>query len=136
MSNKAFTDEEIESLRSNPYTYSVTERHISYTLEFKKLFWERHTKGVTTRQIFKDAGYDPEMLGKNRIEGFASTVNREHREGIESYEGVRPRGMRNPSADGEDACLKELRDLRHEVEYLRQEIEFLKKISSPRNTKQ
>lgn len=41
MTRKVFTDEEIEMIRQNPHTRSVTPKTIKFTQEFKDLFLER-----------------------------------------------------------------------------------------------
>lgn len=45
MATKLFTEEELITLKRNPYTYRVTTRMILFTLEFKELFWRRYKKG-------------------------------------------------------------------------------------------
>lgn len=47
MTRKVFTDEEIEMLRQNPHTRSVTPKTIKFTQEFKDLFWQEYQNGVT-----------------------------------------------------------------------------------------
>ena len=41
MERKRFTEEEMAELRKNPYTYMVTQGQLSFTVEFKELFWRR-----------------------------------------------------------------------------------------------
>ena len=38
------------------------------TLSFKDLFWQRYCDGVHPVQIFKDAGLDTEIIGRERID--------------------------------------------------------------------
>ncbi len=45
MSKKVFTNEEVEMLRNNPYTYAVTPHILSFTKEFKELFWKEYQAG-------------------------------------------------------------------------------------------
>ena len=42
MSQRIFTDAEAELLRSNPFTFKVTNSHISFTREFKELFLKEY----------------------------------------------------------------------------------------------
>ena len=63
-----FTQPEIDSLRSNPYVSDVNQTSIAYSSEFKFLFMEEYTKGKRPVQIFRDAGFDTEILGSKRIE--------------------------------------------------------------------
>ena len=54
---KIFTTEEVETLRANPYTASVTPTIIRFTLEFKKEFWRLSAEGCTGNQAFRKLGY-------------------------------------------------------------------------------
>ena len=53
MSKKVFTNEEVEMLRNNPYTYAVTPHILSFTKEFKELFWKEYQEGGIPRQILE-----------------------------------------------------------------------------------
>ena len=67
MSSRAFTQEEMDTLRSNKYTYSVSPNTISFTIEFKKEFWKRYQSGQSPREIVKALGYDVEDKSENDI---------------------------------------------------------------------
>lgn len=54
MARKVFTDEEIEMLRKNPYTYVVTPKMIKFTQEFKELFWKEYQNDVKPGKIFEN----------------------------------------------------------------------------------
>ena len=56
MSKKVFTNEEVEMLRNNPYTYAVTPHILSFTKEFKELFWKEYQAGEIPRQILEKWG--------------------------------------------------------------------------------
>ena len=52
MSKKLFTEKEIQILSKNPYVKSVSEKGITYTDEFKRIFIEENEKRkITTRNI-------------------------------------------------------------------------------------
>lgn len=133
MSRKVFTNEEVEMLRSNPYTYAVTPHILSFTKEFKELFWKEYREGEVPRQILEKHGYPADVLGKERIWGIAHTIKGQYY----SEEGLREGSLkRNPSPGTPCATTDEaVRRLQGEVQYLRQEIEFLKKISSVKTTR-
>ncbi len=61
-------DEEIRILRENPFVLDVSDHHVVYSNEFKHLFMEQYKKGKTPTQIFREAGFDPKILGTKRIE--------------------------------------------------------------------
>ena len=132
MSKKQFSDEEIAILRQNPYTFNVTRNTLSFTKEFKELFLAEYNAGNTTRRILTDHGYDPEMIGERRLWGISRYIRNQSEKYGDVYEGVSnaaPPGQAKPLSDKD-----ELKQLRHEVDYMKQEIEFLKKISSIRTT--
>lgn len=146
---KHFTPFEIELLRQNPNTYSVTPRVLSFTAEFKRLYWERYQAGDAVAQIFEDAGYDPLVVGYTRMHSFAQNLRKVVREGREFREfGARsslrpansprdkpenevtsssgsskPSGKRTANRNSAD-----IERMYHEIVYLRQHVEFLKKI--------
>lgn len=70
MSKIKFTDSQIEELKANPYTLTVTTNQITFTREFKILFWSDYQNRMSPRSIFQKYGYDPEVLGRSRITGF------------------------------------------------------------------
>jgi len=135
MSQKQFSKEEMEELRSNKYTRVVTVSNISFTLDFKYDFWELYKDGGSPVTIIESMGYRPEVLGRKRIYGIACHIKEQANS---------PRGLKNnrkkPVTVTERDCdslspTSTMRKLQHEVEYLRQEIEFLKKISRRENNK-
>ena len=72
MSKKLFTDEEVNILSKNKYVKNVTNKGITYTDEFKKLFIIENESGKFPRQIFEDAGFDIDILGMKRIKSSGS----------------------------------------------------------------
>lgn len=132
MSKKQFSDEEMDILRQNPFTYKVTRNTLSFTREFKELFLNEYNAGNIPRQILIDHGYDPEMLGDRRIWGISHHIRKQYEKYGEVREGVTY--AKPPSSEKPMSEKDELKQLRHEVDYMKQEIEFLKKISSIRNT--
>jgi len=137
MSTKKFTEEEIAILAANPFTYSVTETQISYTRAFKEHFWSEYQKRKGPTQIFRESGYDPKILGYSRITGFQQTMRRDVESGLPFTEGPRSAGERQALLADNDTepSMSEFRQMQHKVEYLEQEVEFLKKIFSTRNTR-
>ena len=126
MSKRDFNKEEIESLRLNPYTFSVSPKTIYFTIEFKKEFWKRMNSGIRPQQIILDLGFDPEVLGITRIEGLRQTVKKQgkeanFREGQLGLMTAHPDYSKIPDN-------QKLLAMETELYYLRQELEFLKKI--------
>ncbi len=133
---KLFTQEEIYILSSNKYVYHVTEQRITYTLEFKQLFLDSLNHGKKPRQIFKDAGISPEILGTIRI----NDARRRIKEEAASPEGLKPPRGKSASERMEEAAKKDLAEkqtkkaiskLEERVFHLEQIIGFLKKTQLP-----
>jgi hypothetical protein len=138
MSRSQFTDEQMKLLRQNPNTHSVTRTRLSFTKNFKEIFHSEYQAGEFPRQILIDHGYDPELLGDHRIGGIASRIQEQYKKHGEFHEGNASHRLVKPNTSASNkptSEIDELKQLKHEVNYLKQEVEFLKKISSIRTTK-
>ena len=67
MSNKIFTQDEIEILSKNKYVKRVSGKGITYTDEFKRLFIAENEKGKPPTIIFRECGFDLSILGLDRV---------------------------------------------------------------------
>ena len=133
---KRFTEKEIRILASNRYTYRITETTIRFTLEFKKEFLKRYKEGYSPTQIVTDLGYDASVLGKRRIEGIRDHIMKESLSEAGLHEGTLfPKML--PSSKDYTTIPKEkaIEYIQHELIYLRQEVEFIKKIITAENLK-
>ena len=73
-----FTREQKELLESNPFTLSVNDYQIRFTVEFKKfLLVEREKNGTPWKEIFRKAGYDPDIFGKSRLDAIVRNIRNE-----------------------------------------------------------
>ena len=131
---KPFTDEQIKQLRENPYTFKVTSSKIFFTKEFKQKFYNKRQEGLTLKETIIALGYDPDILGEKRIDGISHLINKAVREGREFSEDIAPRTSILDQADPE-VTRENFIKMQHELQYMRQEIEFLKKISSLKTSK-
>ena len=129
MTRKKFTEEEMKILSENPYTISVTENTLSFTIEFKELFWDCYCKGMSPSAIISQSGYDPQILGETRIEGLKYTLKKAVLAGKEFTNVAKP-ALQTDQIEYTNASIKELEQ---KVKYLEQEIAYLKKISSIKN---
>jgi transposase len=68
MSKKTFTEKAQKQLALNPYVKAVSDKGITYTDEFKRLFVSEYEKGKVTREIFEEAGFDVDMIGIPRMD--------------------------------------------------------------------
>lgn len=134
MSNRKFTQEEMDILRANKYTYGVIPTIISFTTEFKQEFWYRLQQGKRGYDIVRELGYDPEMLGATRIEGIKQIVRQQAKAGTFKQGNDAVINSKRPDYSMLTDHQK-INALEHEILYLRQEIEFLKKIQKSGNRK-
>ena len=126
---KLFTKVEQEMLKANPYTLYVSERYIKYTVEFKRFLLNEISKpGITQKQAFRNAGYDPDILGHERI---VSTVKKIRQEAA-SPKGLHDTGPSRDRLAREDLSRKRydtaIRELQNELVKTRQELKYKKKI--------
>ncbi len=129
MAKRPFTEKEIKKLKANPYTYRVTSNRIQFTAEFKEAFWAKYCSGKNAALALFELGYDPDILGTVRIEGILQHIRREARSEIGFHTGYAcSRKPSSPYQEGSHSPDQSIVRLQNEVLYLRQELEFLKKI--------
>lgn len=129
---KEFTPEEIEILRKNPNTWSVNKLRISLTKEAKERILELSDMGYSSQQCLRELGYDTTILGKSRCSSVVYNTQRDVRQGKQVHDGYAKRQPKRLSSDElEDLPLNHESYIRmkNELVYLKQEVDFLKKIS-------
>ena len=78
---------------------------------------------MSTRQAIAELGIDPNILGNTRIDGIGNTSRKKGKEGV--FRDIRD-AINIGNTNDEN---KRIRQLEHEVKYLKQELEFLKKMA-------
>ena len=132
MARKVFTQEQLQSLNANPYTLNATPNRFMLTKEAKEKILAMAEGGMSIAHIIRELGYDPDVLGRHRIKGLAGKIRME----AESPQGVRGGYARRTTKRLTAGQITELEEnpesyakLKREVVYLREEVEFLKKVS-------
>ena len=118
------TAEEQRLLKLNRNVEYVSDVQVKFAAEFKRYAFQKQDEGIPMRQIFLDNGLDPEILGSKRLENFSAMLRKKRRQG-KNFTGC------SPGAEEKEKELDlkaELCWLKHELEYTKQEVEFLKKI--------
>lgn len=120
-----FTEEQQEKLRKNPYIKRVSDKTITYTAEFRELFANKYHAGKTPSEILTECGIDHKLLGSRRKDGLVAMVKKcELR--LDGFKDTRIGNSGRPATkDLTDA--ERINKLEHQVKYLKQENEFLKK---------
>ncbi|MBK5243338.1 IS3 family transposase [Clostridium sp.] len=128
MSKKIFTNKDILSLSKNRYVKKISEKGITYTDEFKSLFIVELGMGKFVSRIFQDAGFDIDMLGRDRIQSARKRWRKAYKESGEL-------GLRDTRKFSSGRPLKRELTLEEiitkkdaEIEYWKAEAELLKKI--------
>lgn len=135
---REYTAKEMKVLKANPYTFKVSKNKLYFTIEFKEAFWTAYQAGMAPRKILEDLGYDLGMFGQKQIDSMVQGIKKQAqgRDGFRQGEN-RERRKKDalPPPEGATAEPQEaLAGLVNEVKYLRQEVEFLKKIVKTANT--
>lgn len=126
MSNKLFTEQELELLRKNPYVKKVSSKSITYTEEFREFFVNMYNLSKGPTEIFVMAGFDPKILGAKRIKK-ASERFRAMEKRIDGLKDMRSENS-GRLLEHELSDEEKIAKLENENKKLRQELEFLKKM--------
>lgn len=121
-----FTPQQKETLAFNPFTLSVNDYQIRFTIEFKRyLLAEREKNGTPWKEVFQKAGYDPEILGTKRMEAIIRNI----RDEAASEQGLRETASKKAKSKELEHknAQKAIEELQKEVIHLQQQIDFLKK---------
>lgn len=134
---KEYTAKEQKLLRANPYTFKVTKNKLYFTAEFKEAFWTAYQAGAAPSKLLEDMGYDLEMFGQKQIDSIVQRIKKRAQGGYGFTQGqIRARRMKDgPSMSKNDPekYPEGMERMWNEMKYLRQEVEFLKKIMKAEN---
>lgn len=134
---RSFTNEQIKKLKKNPYTYKVTTNRLFFTAKFKEDFWVSYQAGNAPRKIMQDLGYDLSMFTQKQIDNYVQRIKKQALSGNGFTEGEN-RQRRYPmkaTSEEELSSPQSIERMQNELLYLRQEVEFLKKIIIADNAK-
>lgn len=135
MKRASFTQKQIKELKSNIYTYKVTAHRISFTIDFKEAFWIKYQAGNTPRKVLKDLGYDISYFGQKRIDGIVQKIRKGAISGEGFTEGTNREKRVILKGTDDINSPQSLQYMQSELLYLRQEVDFLKKIVKTANSK-
>ena len=124
-----YTRKQQKELEKNPYTYKVTENRLFFTKEFKKVFWIKYNAGMSPRAILKELGYDLSYFTQGQIDNIVQHLRKKRNAGEEFSEGYAKEKRPNIKLPSPDTSPETIQQMQNEITYLKQEIEFLKKVS-------
>lgn len=97
MSKIIFDEKTIELLKQNKYVVRVSDKSITYSDEFKRLFIDEYLKDKLPKVIFKEDGFDIEVLGVKRYEQAAARwLKAYNRDGIIGLRDTRKENSGRP----------------------------------------
>lgn len=120
-----FTDEQVEFLRKNKYVKHVSNKGITYSLEFKNLFINEYGSKLVT-QIFEDAGLPLSILGRHRINDCSFSWRKKYAERLSLKDTRNGNSGRPATRNLTPEEIIERQKL--QIETLKQENEFLRQI--------
>lgn len=126
-SRHPLSQKQVDELRKSPHVRLVNANILSFTAEFKEHVYEERQRGVPFREILSKAGIDPDLMGSRRIRNLSSSINEQGRRGVGFSDIVKKAPL-----PAEKKKAKTIEDkvarLQHELAYVKQEVEYLKKI--------
>lgn len=124
---KKYTQKQIKELKSNPYTLQIDDKRIFFTIEFKKVFWTKYQAGMSPRAILKELNYNLDYFGQKQIDSIVQRVKKEALVG-EFTEGYSRNNRMKIKEPPDDITPQNIKQMQNELLYLRQEVDFLKKV--------
>ncbi len=123
MSKRIFSDEEQERLKMNNNVLRCSEKAITYTIAFKEHAVLQYETGLTSTEIFKQAGFNLDLVGRQQPK---ECLRRWRTKGCEDLRGkhTRERSVRTET--------DRLKWLEAEVKYLKAENAFLAQLRAKR----
>jgi len=121
-----FTNEQIGTLRESGYVRGVNENYVYFTDEFKQMYWRMYTaENLMPHEILRRLGIDYSLLGSSRVRGFTYSLKKQYERdgGFCTKRSGRKAKQRVEETSGQN-----LERLRVENAYLKQELDFVKKI--------
>jgi putative transposase len=135
LSKILLSDDAIKKLSKNKWIQSVSEKSITYTDDFKIHFIEEYNNGKSAIEIFEEAGLEVELLGGiKRIENASYKWRTAYKKDgitglIDSRKQYSGRPLERTLTQAELLQRKEA-----EIQYLKAEIELLKKLDAKERT--
>ena len=128
MTKNYLTATQQNQLKKNPFVKAVSEKGITYTDEFKRLFISENEAGKLPRQIFEEAEFDIEMIGMTRVKKAANRWRAAYRNrGVTGLEDTRRYSSGRP-LDRELSLEEKYVRLEAKARLLEAENELLKKL--------
>ena len=129
MSKRIFSEEQIKTLSQNHNVAKCSDKSITYHKDFKIEAIKKYDQGMSAKEIFEEAGFDWNVLGKEtpryRIRDWRRVFRTKGIEGL-SVESRGKGGGRPKTKWPSDK--EKIKDLELQISYLKAENDFLAKL--------
>ena len=115
---RKLTKDQIEMLEKSGHVARMTDIYVYFKSSFINKFCREYHAGKTAEAILKENNIDPDVLGRTRVDSLRRQYNKEW---LPRHAGV-PERRTVTTNEAHNTKLE------HEIEYLRQEVNALKKI--------
>jgi transposase-like protein len=132
MSKIIYTEDQISRLKENTNVSKCSQRSIGYSRDFKlKAIRQYNQDGLTSTEIFRQAGFDLTSIGKDKPKECLRRWNRKYRQmGLAGLQVEQRGGYRNGGRPKTKNLTEteRIKRLELEVAYLKAENDFLVKL--------
>ncbi len=132
MSKRIFTKEQIEVLLRNPNIAGCSEKSITYHKDFKLSAVTKYREGLPPSDIFRQAGFDMNMIGRKSPKNCLRRWLKVFRKNGEAGLKVDGRAINNPRGRPKNIANlsgeEKMKRLEAEVAYLKEANRFLAKL--------
>jgi len=133
MSTYTLSKEEVDSLSRNPSILRCSQKTITYTYEFKKLALEQYHQGMSSKDIFRRAGFDLNTwrndYPRECLKRWRKVVKKKGIEGLVESRGSKSSGRPKTKGISDQDKIKRLE---LHIRYLKAENDFLAKLRAKR----
>jgi len=131
-----FSKEQVALFKQHPCVFGCGERSIHYTHEFKVRALKLHSEGVSPKEIWIRAGFNPLIWKKNytysTIKDWERMVKKNGIDSLMNLGGIQYDHGRTNKKDLIKVELDKMRRLEREVKYLQAENDFLAQLRAKR----
>ncbi|OAB24957.1 transposase [Paenibacillus macquariensis subsp. macquariensis] len=135
--SKIFNEHEIKQLEVNPHVQNVREKTITYSPTFKLAAVKAYEKGQTPMEIFLEAGFDLDFIGRDKpkhcLNRWRNTYTALGETGL--LEEQRGKGSTGRRPTVEHSTEEKLKHAEARIKLLEMENDLLKKLEALENQK-
>lgn len=129
MNKRIFSTQEQKELCANENIHRCSERSVTYTKTFKIHAIKQYSEGMTSAEVFKQAGFNLDLIGRDTPKECLHRWRKIHKEkgfrGLSEARGRKSVGRTKEQKRSQD---EQVKYLEAEVKYLKAENSFLAKL--------